>query len=98
MFVLNIAGQIIFLDKVLFISKTKHNNKRKAADSDGKPLGSLSYCITFHYDTGQTSEICYALEKDRDENFYSILEKIGLDGKNTDIMIFGKKNYNYNIG
>ena len=93
MSVLNIAGQIIFLDKVLYINKTKDNNKRKATDSDGKPLGLVSYSITFHYDNGQTSQICYTLEKDRDENFDSILEKLNIKKEEKSSTMLGRKNY-----
>jgi len=81
MTVIGFSGQIIFADKLLYVSKRYvkfKNHQRKPVDADGKPMARESYTIAFHYDNGETSQIFYDTEEARDEDYKELLSKLGV--------------------
>ena len=75
MLVADFQGQIVFIDKLLYISKRVVTNKSKKNrfDDDGKAMAKTMYAIAFHYDNGDTSQITYFSEQERDDDYNKFL-------------------------
>ena len=75
MLIANFQGQIVFINKLLYISKRVVTNKSKKNrfDADGKAMAKTMYAIAFHYDNSEISQIVYSTEKERDDAYNKFL-------------------------
>ena len=75
MLIANFQGQIVFIDKLLYISKriVTGKSKKDRVDADGRAMAKTMYAIAFHYDNGEVSQIVYSTEQERDEEYNKFL-------------------------
>ena len=66
-------GQIVFLDKLLYISKNLFKTKKNSYDADGKAIPKKSYAIAFHYANDEVSRVLFSTEEERDKAWNEFL-------------------------